>query len=161
MTSGTIDLGIAACGATFRRSPCSGYTAGFTLIELLVVLVIIGLLASYVGPRYFSQIGKSEIKTAQAQIGAFGKALDQYRIDTGRYPSTELGLNALGTRPENEPKWSGPYLSKAAPPDPWGRPYLYKFPGEHGDYDLYSLGADGQPGGEGVNADIGNWNLDQ
>src|SRR2546421_11128900 len=99
---------------------------GFTLLELLVVMVIIGLLASYVGPKYFGQIGKSEVKTAQAQIEAFGKALDHYRLDMGRYPSTELGLNALVTRPPSEPKWSGPYLSKAVPLDPWGHPYQYK-----------------------------------
>src|SRR3954471_21330537 len=99
---------------------------GFTLLELLVVMVIIGLLASYVGPKYFGQIGKSEVKTAQAQVESFGKALDQYRLDTGHYPSTELGLNALVARPGNEPKWSGPYLSKAVPPDPCGRAYQYK-----------------------------------
>lgn len=133
------------------------HRAGFTLLELLVVMVIIGLLASYVGPRYFGQIGKSEIKTAQAQIDAFSKALDQYRIDTGRYPSTELGLNALVVRPPSEPKWGGPYLSKAVPPDPWGRPYQYKSPGDHGEYDLLSLGKDGQPGGADEAADITSW----
>jgi general secretion pathway protein G len=131
--------------------------AGFTLLELLVVMVIIGLLASYVGPKYFGQIGKSEIKTAQAQIDAFGKALDQYRLDTGHYPPTDLGLNALVIRPANEPKWIGPYLAKAVPNDPWGRPYQYKSPGEHGDYDLWSLGKDGQPGGTAEAADITNW----
>lgn len=130
---------------------------GFTLLELLVVMVIIGLLASYVGPRYFSQIGKSEVKTARAQIDALGKALDQYRLDTGHYPSTELGLNALFTRPPNEPKWAGPYLVKAVPLDPWGNPYAYRSPGEHGDYDLLSLGKDGQPGGSGEAADITSW----
>ncbi len=130
---------------------------GFTLLELLVVMVIIGLLASYVGPKYFSQIGKSEVKTARAQIDALGKALDQYRLDTGHYPPTELGLNSLFIRPPNEPKWSGPYLVKAAPPDPWGNPYGYKSPGEHGDYDLFSLGKDGQPGGNDEAADITNW----
>ena len=131
--------------------------AGFTLLELLVVMVIIGLLASYVGPKYFGQIGKSEIKTAKAQIDSFGKALDQYRLDTGHYPATELGLNALVVRPPNEAKWGGPYLSKAVPPDPWGKAYVYKSPGEHGDYDLLSLGKDGQPGGEGEAADITSW----
>lgn len=131
--------------------------AGFTLLELLVVMVIIGLLASYVGPKYFGQIGKSEIKTAKAQIDSFGKALDQYRLDTGHYPATELGLNALVARPPNEAKWGGPYLSKAVPPDPWGKAYVYKSPGEHGDYDLVSLGKDGQPGGEGEAADITSW----
>ena len=130
---------------------------GFTLLELLVVMVIIGLLASYVGPKYFGQVGKSEIKTAMAQIDAFGKALDQYRLDTGHYPATELGLNALIARPPNEPKWAGPYLTKAVPPDPWGNAYLYRAPGEHGDYDLLSLGKDGQPGGVGDAVDITNW----
>jgi general secretion pathway protein G len=130
---------------------------GFTLLELLVVMVIIGLLASYVGPKYFGQIGKSEIKTAQAQIDSFGKALDQYRLDTGHYPATDAGLNALVARPANEPKWSGPYLAKAVPADPWGHPYQYKSPGEHGDYDLLSLGKDGQPGGAGEAADITSW----
>ena len=130
---------------------------GFTLLELLVVMVIIGLLASYVGPKYFGQIGKSEIKTVRAQIDAFGKALDQYRLDTGHYPPTDLGLNALVVRPGGEPKWAGPYLAKAVPADPWGRPYQYKAPGEHGDYDLLSFGKDGQPGGDGEAADITSW----
>jgi len=130
---------------------------GFTLLELLVVLVIIGLLAGYVGPRYFGQIGKSEAKVAKAQIVAFEKALDQYRLDVGRYPATEAGLAALVGKPTNEPKWAGPYLKKAVPDDPWGRPYLYKSPGEHGEYDLLSLGKDGRPGGTGDDADITSW----
>ena len=130
---------------------------GFTLLELLVVMVIIGLLAGYVGPKYFAQIGKSEVKSATAQIDALGKALDTYRLDTGHYPSTELGLNALMTQPANETKWQGPYLKKAVPPDPWGKPYLYKQPGEHSEFDLYSYGKDGQPGGTGDNVDITNW----
>lgn len=131
--------------------------AGFTLLELLVVMVIIGLLAGYVGPKYFSQIGKSEIKATRAQIDALGKALDQFRLDIGRYPSTEEGLAVLITRPANQPKWDGPYLTKNVPLDPWGNPYIYKFPGEHGEYDLISYGKDGQPGGEGEAADITNW----
>ena len=130
---------------------------GFTLLELLVVMVIIGLLAGYVGPKYFAQIGKSEIKAAKAQIDSLGKSLDQYRLDTGHYPSTEQGLNALITKPANEPKWDGPYLTKAVPMDPWGKPYVYKNPGEHGDYDLLSFGKDGQAGGTGEAADIVNW----
>ena len=130
---------------------------GFTLLELLVVMVIIGLLAGYVGPRYFAQIGKSEIKTARAQIDSFGKALDQYRLDTGHYPDTEQGLSALMVRPANESKWSGPYLVKSVPLDPWGNSYFYKNPGEHGEYDLLSYGKDGQPGGTDEAADIGNW----
>ena len=130
---------------------------GFTLLELLVVMVIIGLLASYVGPKYFAQIGKSEVKTAKAQIDSLGKALDQYRLDTGHYPSTENGLAALNAAPANESKWNGPYLQKKVPSDPWDHAYLYKMPGEHGYYDLISLGNDGAAGGAGEAADIGNW----
>jgi general secretion pathway protein G len=131
---------------------------GFTLLELLVVLVIIGLLVGYVAPRYFSQVGKSEIKVTQAQINAFEKALDTYRLDVGRYPTTEEGLTVLVARPQNEPKWNGPYLQKAVPPDPWGKPYQYKSPGEQGrEFDLWSFGKDGQPGGTGEAADITNW----
>ena len=130
---------------------------GFTLLELLVVMVIIGLLAGYVGPKYFAQIGKSEIKTARAQIDALEKALDQYRLDTGHYPAMEQGLNALVARPANEPKWDGPYLKKAVPADPWGNAYVYRIPGEHGDFDLVSYGKDGQSGGAGEAADITNW----
>jgi len=130
---------------------------GFTLLELLVVMVIIGLLAGYVGPKYFSQIGKSEVKATRAQIDGLEKALDQYRLDVGHYPSNEQGLSALVTRPTNEPRWDGPYLKKSVPPDPWGNPYVYRMPGEHGDLDLLSYGKDGQPGGEGDAADITNW----
>ena len=130
---------------------------GFTLLELLVVMVIIGLLVGYVGPKYFAQIGKSEVKVAKAQIDSLGKALDQYRLDTGHYPTTEQGLNALITKPASEAKWDGPYLVKAVPLDPWGHPYVYKNPGEHGDYDLLSYGKDGQPGGSGESADLTNW----
>lgn len=130
---------------------------GFTLLELLVVMVIIGLLAAYVGPKYFSQVGKSEIKMAQAQIDALEKALHQYRLDVGSYPATELGLVSLVNRPSNEPRWQGPYLSKLPPADPWGRPYVYKYPGERSEFDLLSYGRDGQPGGDGEAADITNW----
>ena len=134
-----------------------GRNTGFTLLELLVVVVIIGLLAGLVAPRYFGQVGKSEVNVAKAQIDALEKALDQYRLDTGHYPSTEVGLAALIERPANEPKWNGPYLRKGVPADPWGRPYLYRTPGQRGDYDLISLGKDGQPGGSGENADITNY----
>lgn len=131
---------------------------GFTLLELLVVMVIIGLLASYVAPRFFDQIGKSEVKAARAQLDAFDKALAAYRLDTGRFPSGDQGLKALVERPASEPKWSGPYLAKALPPDPWGRAYVYRVPGEQGrDYDMLSLGKDGQRGGSGENADISVW----
>ena len=130
---------------------------GFTLLELLVVLVILGLLAGYVAPKYFSQIGKSEVKTAQAQIGALEKALDHYRLDVGHYPSTEQGLAALNIQPPEEAKWSGPYLKKTVPNDPWGKPYQYKMPGQHSEVDIFSLGRDGVAGGNGEGADIGNW----
>jgi general secretion pathway protein G len=137
--------------------PRRGGGAGFTLLELLVVLVIIGMLAGYVGPKYFSQLGKSEAKVARAQMDALEKALDHYRLDIGRYPTTEQGLAALYNRPNNEPKWAGPYLKKEAPPDPWGRPYQYRSPGERGEYELVSFGKDGQPGGTAEAADITSW----
>ena len=130
---------------------------GFTLLELLVVMVIIGLLAAYVAPRYFAQVGKSEAKLARAQIDALEKALDQYRADVGRYPSTEQGLAALMARPGQEPRWAGPYLKRDLPSDPWGRPYQFVNPGVRGEIDVFSFGPDGQPGGEGSNADIGSW----
>ncbi|MDP1935897.1 MAG: type II secretion system major pseudopilin GspG [Hylemonella sp.] len=129
--------------------------AGFTLLELLVVMVIIGLLAAYVGPRYFAQLGKSERGTAKAQIEAFARALDAYRLDTGRYPSTAQGLGALVTRPADEPKWNGPYLQKAPPPDPWGHPYQYRQPGlADAEFDLSAFGKDGRAGGDGDDADL-------
>lgn len=129
----------------------------FTLLELLVVVAIIGLLAGYVGPKYFGQLGKAETKAARAQIDGLEKALDQYRLDVGRYPSTEQGLNALMVQPGGVSKWLGPYLKKVIPPDPWGRPYIYKSPGEHGEIDLFSYGRDGSQGGSGEDADITNW----
>ena len=128
---------------------------GFTLLELLVVIVIIGLLAGYVAPRYFSQVGKSEVQVARAQIDSLEKALDQYRLDVRRYPSAEQGLDALVSAPQGEAGWSGPYLKKAVPSDPWGRAYVYRMPGTKGDFDLFSLGKDGKPGGTGEDADIG------
>lgn len=129
---------------------------GFTLLELLVVIVIIGLLAAYVGPRYFAQLGKSEATVARAQIEAFEKALDTFRLDVGRYPTTEEGLNALLSEPAGAARWNGPYLKKSIPPDPWGRQYAYRAPGGKGEFDILSYGRDGQPGGDGDSADIGN-----
>ena len=132
-----------------------GPAAGFTLLELLVVMVIIGLLAGFVAPQYFGQISKSERKTARAQIVELEKALDQYRLDTGHYPTSEQGLAALNVRPANESRWDGPYLRKSVPLDPWGRPYVYASPGRAGaDFDLISLAKDGQPGGSGEGEDI-------
>ncbi|WP_153133374.1 type II secretion system major pseudopilin GspG [Dechloromonas hortensis] len=139
------------------RSQLPAIQRGFTLLELLVVMVIIGLLAGYVGPKYFAQIGKSEVKAARAQIDALEKALDHYRLDVGRYPNGEQGLAALNKRPASESRWKGPYLRKEVPADPWGGAYQYAQPGEHGEFDLFSLGKDGKPGGEGEAADIGNW----
>lgn len=137
---------------TARHAPGQG----FTLLELLIVIVIIGLLAAYVGPRYFAQLGKSERTIAKAQIESLEKALDTYRLDLGRYPSTEEGLTALITKPTNMPQWNGPYLKKNLPLDPWGHPYQYRSPGPHSDIELLSFGKDGQPGGTDENADISN-----
>ena len=130
-------------------------TKGFTLLELLVVIVIIGLLAGYVAPRYFGQVGKSEVQVARAQIESLEKALDQYRLDTRAYPTAEQGLDALVAKPASATGWAGPYLKKAVPTDPWGRAYVYRVPGSKGEFDLYSLGKDGKPGGTGEDADIG------
>jgi general secretion pathway protein G len=130
-------------------------TAGFTLLELLVVIVIIGLLAAYVGPKYFSQLGKSEVTVTRAQIEAFEKSLDTFRLDVGRYPTTEEGLGALMTAPPTAAaKWNGPYLKKGVPADPWGHAYQYRAPGTKAEYEIVSLGKDGQPGGTGEAADI-------
>lgn len=130
---------------------------GFTLLELLVVVAIIGLLAAYVGPRYFGQIGRSEQAVAKSQVEAFSRALSAYRIDVGHYPSTEQGLQALVAAPSglsSPGKWNGPYLEKPVPLDPWGRPYVYSKLSESAEFDLLSHGKDGQPGGTGDAADI-------
>jgi general secretion pathway protein G len=141
-----------------RYHAATGPKNGFTLLELLVVMVIIGLLAGFVAPRYFAQVGKSQVKVAKAQIDALDKALDQFRIDVGRYPTSEEGLQVLVTAPNGEPNWGGPYLKKGVPMDPWGRPYVYEQPGSHnGDFDLLSYGKDGRPGGSGEDADVTNW----
>jgi len=127
---------------------------GFTLLELLVVVAIIGLLASYVGPKYFGQLGKSERALAKTQLESFHRALAAYRIDNGTFPSTEEGLNALLVKPANARKWNGPYMSKGIPPDPWSKPYIYLMPGANADYDVLSYGKDGKPGGVDDAADI-------
>jgi general secretion pathway protein G len=131
--------------------------SGFTLVELLVVMIIIGLLAALVGPRFIRQEEKAKIKATKAQIELFGTALDTFRLDVGRYPRAEEGLEALRTKPGGLERWDGPYLKKELPLDPWGKAYVYKSPGEHGPFDIISYGADGAPGGEGDNRDITSW----
>ncbi|MFI5304855.1 MAG: type II secretion system major pseudopilin GspG [Nitrospiria bacterium] len=130
---------------------------GFTLVELMVVVIIIGLLAALVVPKFFGKVEQSKVKAAQAQIELFGAALDQYRLDNGRYPTTSEGLESLRTKPAVASNWNGPYVKKEIPDDPWGRAYNYTSPGTHDDYDLVSYGADGVPGGDGENQDIVSW----
>lgn len=137
------------------KSSMRSRITGFTLLELLVVVVIIGVLVAYVAPRYFQQIGKSERTAALGQIDALRKAIDAYWLDTGHFPPTDQGLDGLMVKPDSDAKWNGPYLQKEAPPDPWGNAYVYRVPGTAGDYDLYSYGKDGKPGGEGEDADLG------
>jgi len=130
---------------------------GFTLIELLIVMVILGLLAALVGPRMFGKVGSSKLKAAKAQISLLETALDTYRLDVGKYPTTDQGLEVLRTKPSDVEKWDGPYLPKDVPMDPWGKPYVYRSPGEHGDFDIISYGADGRQGGEGEDSDVVSW----
>ncbi len=130
---------------------------GITLIELLVVMVIIAMFATLVGQRLFKSVERGRQTAAKSQIAELESTLDVFRLDVGRYPTSEEGLQALNTRPGNLEKWDGPYLRKALPLDPWSHPYVYRFPGQHGDYDLLSLGADGQEGGEGEATDIVSW----
>jgi general secretion pathway protein G len=131
--------------------------AGITLIELLVVMVIIALFATIVGTRVGRNVDKAKHVAAKSQISQFESGLDQFKLDVGRYPTNDEGLQALRTKPSDAPNWDGPYLQKDIPMDPWGRAYVYRFPGMHADFDLLSLGADGQEGGEGNDADIVNW----
>ena len=138
-----------------RRTPAQ---AGVTLIEMLVVVTIIALFAALVAPRLMSKADTAKTTAARTQIEAFMTALGAYRLDTSTYPTTEMGLQALRTKPQNLPQWQGPYLPKDVPNDPWARPYVYKYPGDHGDEpEIVSYGADGQPGGDGVNADVVSW----
>lgn len=129
---------------------------GFSLIELMIVMVILGLLASLVGPAMFKKLGTAKQKTAKTQIEMLMATLDSYRLDIGHYPTSQEGLDALVVNPGEE-KWDGPYLTKGLPKDPWDNPYYYRFPGEQGEVDVYSYGADNQPGGEKENADVGSW----
>jgi general secretion pathway protein G len=130
---------------------------GFTLIELLVVLIILGLLSALVAPKFFGKIEKAKTKTAKTQIELLGTALDDFRLDNGRYPTTEEGLQALREKPGDLQAWDGPYLPKPVPDDPWGRPYHYQSPGQHGEYDLFSYGKDDAEGGEKENKDVVSW----
>ena len=132
--------------------------AGVTLIEMLVVVTIIALFAALVAPRMLNKADAARSTQCRSQINSFMTALSAYKLDTGLYPTTEQGLQALRSRPEGMTMWQGPYLPQEIPNDPWTRPFIYKFPGEHGDEpDLVSLGADGQPGGDATNADIVSW----
>jgi len=131
---------------------------GFTLIELLVVLVILGLIMAFAAPQVIKYVGGAKSDSANIQIDRLSSVLDLYRLEVGRYPSQEEGLEALVERPSDAEVWNGPYIKKAdAITDPWRRPYIYQIPGEHGDYDISSLGADGQEGGEGEDKDLTSW----
>jgi len=135
-----------------------GGERGFTLVELLVVITIIALIMGIVGPRVLNYLTESKAKAAKIQIESFGSALDLFFLDTGRYPNTSEGLAALVRRPGNINSWNGPYLKGGVvPPDPWGNAYVYRSPGQHGNYDILSYGSDGTEGGTGAAADITSW----
>jgi len=140
-----------------ERRERTGKESGFTLVELLVVMVILGLLAALVVPTYLGRERKARAQAARTQVELLGTALDTFRLDVGRYPTSQEGLQALRMAPSGLPRWDGPYLKKDVPLDPWGRPYVYESPGQHGEYDLYSYGSDGAPGGDKDARDVANW----
>ncbi len=131
--------------------------SGFTLMELLVVLAILGLLMSLVGPTVLNQLGGAKTKTAGIQIKELEQSLEMYKLDVGRFPSSNEGLQALVQKPSGVTGWNGPYLKGDVPMDPWGRAYNYKYPGERGELDIFTYGQNGQPGGDGEDSDVGNW----
>lgn len=133
------------------------HVRGFTLIEVMVVIIIVGLLSALVAPKFFGRVDQARVKTTKTQIELLGAALDDFRLDNGRYPATDEGLKALRVKPDGLNNWYGPYLPKDIPLDAWGNEYQYKSPGDHGPYDLFSFGKDGQAGGEGDDRDIVSW----
>jgi len=141
---------------TFRHGR-TGRQGGFTLMELLVVLAILGLLMSLVGPQVLNQLGGAKTKTALIQIKDLEQALEMYKLDVGRFPSSDQGLDALVKNPGGAGGWNGPYLKADVPMDPWKREYVYKYPGDRGELDIFTLGQNGAPGGEGEDSDVGNW----
>lgn len=156
---GVVEMAKSASPIRRSRFPVPGASRGFTLIEILVVVVILGILAAIVVPRVMERPGEARIVRVKQDLQGVATALSMYKLDNHRYPSSEQGLQALVTKPSGTPEapnWKGPYLDRL-PKDPWDHPYQYQQPGQHGDMDIYSYGADGRPGGDGDDADIGNW----
>jgi general secretion pathway protein G len=141
-----------------RRERCRGGRDGFTILELMVVLLILALLGTIAAPQVTKYLRKAKSQTAKVQVDALSAAVDSFHLDVGRFPSSDEGLKVLVDRPSDTTRWDGPYIKKRdSLIDPWGHPYLYRFPGQHGEYDVYTLGSDNREGGEGDAADVGNW----
>lgn len=141
----------------YKKQSTNRRAAGFTLMELLVVLAILGLLMGLVGPQVLNQLGGAKVKTAALQIKDIEQAMEMYKLDVGRFPTTDQGLVALVEKPANAAGWNGPYLKSKVPQDPWKKDYHYKYPGDHGELDIYTYGQNGTPGGDGEDSDVGNW----